>query len=69
MTGNEHPFYEYFDEILKICEEYDMKEKEMLAAIGGKENIEFKDIYKFHDFPPLGSPHNPVGFGRHQGLM
>lgn len=29
------------EEIKKICEEYDMKEKEMLAAIGGKENIEF----------------------------
>lgn len=24
MTGRENPFYEYFDEILKICEEYDV---------------------------------------------
>src|SRR5574344_2293313 len=24
MTGNENPFYEYFDEILDICEEYDV---------------------------------------------
>ena len=24
MTGNENPFYEYFDEILEICEEYDV---------------------------------------------
>ena len=24
MTGKENPFYEYFDEILDICEEYDM---------------------------------------------
>ena len=24
MTGNENPFYEYYDEILDICEEYDV---------------------------------------------
>ena len=24
MTGNENPFYEYFDEILEICREYDV---------------------------------------------
>ncbi len=24
MTGNENPFYEYFDEILEICHEYDV---------------------------------------------
>lgn len=24
MTGNENPFYEYYDEILAICEEYDV---------------------------------------------
>lgn len=24
MTGNENPFYEYYDEILEICREYDM---------------------------------------------
>lgn len=24
MTGNENPFYEYFDQILDICEEYDV---------------------------------------------
>ena len=24
MTGHENPFYEYFDEILKICKEYDV---------------------------------------------
>ncbi len=24
MTGNENPFYEYFDEILEICQEYDV---------------------------------------------
>lgn len=24
MTGNENPFYEYYDEILEICEEYDV---------------------------------------------
>ncbi|MCR5217488.1 phosphomethylpyrimidine synthase ThiC [Treponema sp.] len=24
MTGNENPFYEYFDDILKICREYDV---------------------------------------------
>jgi phosphomethylpyrimidine synthase len=24
MTGNENPFYEYYDEILKICREYDV---------------------------------------------
>ena len=24
MTGQENPFYEYFDEILAICEEYDV---------------------------------------------
>ena len=24
MTGEENPFYEYFDEILDICEEYDV---------------------------------------------
>ena len=24
MTGNENPFYEYYDEILDICREYDM---------------------------------------------
>ena len=24
MTGEENPFYEYYDEILKICEEYDV---------------------------------------------
>ncbi len=24
MTGEENPFYEYYDEILDICEEYDV---------------------------------------------
>ena len=24
MTGKENPFYEYFDEILDICEQYDV---------------------------------------------
>ncbi len=24
MTGNENPFYEYYDEVLKICREYDV---------------------------------------------
>lgn len=24
MTGEENPFYEYFDEILDICEEHDV---------------------------------------------
>ena len=24
MTGNENPFYEYYDEILDICREYDV---------------------------------------------
>ena len=24
MTGEENPFYEYFDEILEICREYDV---------------------------------------------
>lgn len=24
MTGNENPFYEYYDEVLDICREYDV---------------------------------------------
>ena len=24
MTGNENPFFEHFDEVLDICEEYDV---------------------------------------------
>ena len=32
MTGEENPFYEYFDEILDICEEHDVTISEMPAV-------------------------------------
>ena len=34
MTGQENPFYEYFDEILAICEEYDVCQIEELVRLG-----------------------------------
>lgn len=33
MTGEENPFYEYFDEILDICQEYDVTISSEMPAV------------------------------------
>ena len=39
MTGEENPFYEYYDEILDICEEYDVTISLGVAFVAGKKRV------------------------------
>ena len=54
MTGEENPFYEYYDEILEICRQYDVTISLLRETPAGRLPADAGDVCQIEELVRLG---------------